>query len=469
MIKLLLIRLIKIGFYVIAAIFLVFPAGQAQPAKTSSPVVRGILFTSPTCGHCAYVREEVLPPLISRHGSRLQIAILSTATQTGHELFLAACMKHGLLRLSVPLLIVGNTAMVGSDEIPAKLPDLIEKQLAAGGVDWPKIPGLSTLLAANPAPTPEATLPAEPAPKEPPAVASASPDEKTEPAAQPPSATTATARKEKPAEPAKAAAGPVSKPSPVEKPTSPLSERAAANVSSQNTTVASTAPLSADLSASANPGSTSPSVRTEPSGIIDLTGGEEEKGVIGRIKRDIYGNGLSILVLTGMIITLLVSPRIFRKSSLQNPSKIRPDHDWLIPILILVGLGVAAYLSHIEVSRVEAVCGPVGDCNTVNQSEYARLFGILPIGVLGMIGFLAILAAWAVRRWGSRKISLWAAVAILAMTAFGTLFSAYLTFLEPFVIGATCLWCLSSAVIMTTLFVLALKPGRQALSALKSS
>jgi len=53
------------------------------------------------------------------------------------------------------------------------------------------------------------------------------------------------------------------------------------------------------------------------------------------------------------------------------------------------------------------------------------------------------------------------------MTAFGTLFSIYLTFLEPFVIGATCLWCLSSAVIMTTLFILALKPGCHAWCELK--
>jgi uncharacterized membrane protein len=31
------------------------------------------------------------------------------------------------------------------------------------------------------------------------------------------------------------------------------------------------------------------------------------------------------------------------------------------------------------------------------------------------------------------------------------LFSIYLTFLEPFVIGATCAWCLTSALIMTLL------------------
>ena len=46
------------------------------------------------------------------------------------------------------------------------------------------------------------------------------------------------------------------------------------------------------------------------------------------------------------------------------------------------------------------------------------------------------------------------------MTVCGTLFSIYLTFLEPFMIGATCAWCLASAVIMTTLMWLTAAPGR---------
>ncbi|MBS3753330.1 MAG: hypothetical protein KGY46_08075 [Anaerolineales bacterium] len=35
------------------------------------------------------------------------------------------------------------------------------------------------------------------------------------------------------------------------------------------------------------------------------------------------------------------------------------------------------------------------------------------------------------------------------LTGFGTFFSMYLTFLEPFVIGATCAWCLTSFLIIT--------------------
>ena len=41
----------------------------------------------------------------------------------------------------------------------------------------------------------------------------------------------------------------------------------------------------------------------------------------------------------------------------------------------------------------------------------------------------------------------------------GWRFSVYLTFLEPFVIGATCMWCLGSAVVVTLLLWLTARPG----------
>jgi uncharacterized membrane protein len=115
---------------------------------------------------------------------------------------------------------------------------------------------------------------------------------------------------------------------------------------------------------------------------------------------------------------------------------------------------VAGYLAYVETTQVEAVCGPVGDCNTVQQSEYARLFGILPIGVMGLAGYVGILAAWLVVRFVKTNLADMASLALFGMTAIGTLFSIYLTFLEPFVIGATCAWCLTSAILMTTLMLL---------------
>jgi uncharacterized membrane protein len=118
---------------------------------------------------------------------------------------------------------------------------------------------------------------------------------------------------------------------------------------------------------------------------------------------------------------------------------------------------VAAYLTFIETTGAPALCGPVGDCNAVQQSEFARLSGIIPVGAVGIAGYGAILTVWvaAHSKAGARMAPVLPVLALI-----GVLVSIYLTFLEPFVIGATCLWCLTSAVIMTGLLWLSM-PYRQ--------
>ncbi len=93
---------------------------------------------------------------------------------------------------------------------------------------------------------------------------------------------------------------------------------------------------------------------------------------------------------------------------------------------------------------------PVGDCNAVQQSEYARLAGI-PIGFLGSAAYLAILVAWAASRVSGGPVAAAGSVLAAGIALGGTAFSIYLTFLEPFVIGATCMWCLTSALTITGL------------------
>ncbi len=145
----------------------------------------------------------------------------------------------------------------------------------------------------------------------------------------------------------------------------------------------------------------------------------------------------------------------------------RKQVQWFIPLLCIAGLVVAGYLAYVETAQIEAYCGAVGDCNTVQQSEYARLFGFLPIGVLGMAGYLAILAAWLVSRRARGKLAAYASLLQLALAAFGILFSIWLTCLELFVIGAVCAWCLASAALMTALFLACVSPGKAALISLK--
>jgi Predicted membrane protein len=137
---------------------------------------------------------------------------------------------------------------------------------------------------------------------------------------------------------------------------------------------------------------------------------------------------------------------------------------WAIPIAIIGGLAVAGYLTFIEATATPVMCGPTGGCAEVQNSKYAILFGILPIGVLGLIGYLAILAGWIVWQFGAQATQKLGALSIWGMCIFGVLFSIYLTFLEPFVIGATCMWCISSAVLMIILLLVSTPAAQQALT-----
>ena len=177
----------------------------------------------------------------------------------------------------------------------------------------------------------------------------------------------------------------------------------------------------------------------------------QEMTLSEKFNSDLAGNVLAVIVLIGMIASLVYTGVNLTKDP--DPDK-KGLPDWLIPVLSLIGIGVAGYLSYVELNQVEAVCGPVGNCNTVQQSEYATLFGILPIGVLGVMGYLAIIILWLARLLDKPNFKRILNFLMFGVTLFGLLFSIYLTFLEPFVIGATCMWCVSSAVIMTVLFII---------------
>jgi uncharacterized membrane protein len=112
--------------------------------------------------------------------------------------------------------------------------------------------------------------------------------------------------------------------------------------------------------------------------------------------------------------------------------------------LALAGVGVAGYLTWVHYAELEAVCvGGGGGCERVQASEWSELGGV-PVAVVGLIGYLAILASLLVPgRW---TLDL---AALLALGGFG--FSAYLTYLEIWEIEAICQWCVASAVIMTAL------------------
>jgi uncharacterized membrane protein len=172
----------------------------------------------------------------------------------------------------------------------------------------------------------------------------------------------------------------------------------------------------------------------------------------------ILGWGVMVILVVAIILAIVMILRAFQGKPL------REKKGWLdiaIPILSVIGLGVSIYLTYVEIYHTRALCGPVGDCNAVQSSPYAKLFGVLPIGVVGAIGYIAILFTWLWRRFRTDSLSRISGLIMYGMALFGTLFSIYLTYLELFVIHAVCIWCLSSAVIITVLMLLSLPPITQ--------
>ncbi len=125
---------------------------------------------------------------------------------------------------------------------------------------------------------------------------------------------------------------------------------------------------------------------------------------------------------------------------------------WAIPVLVVGGFVVAGYLTYSEVTETPPVCGPaINGCHVVQASPYSKLFGVVPIGIVGLVGYTAILIGWAAWRLGSAPVKKASILAIWVVCFFGVLFSAYLTYLELGVIAATCVWCILSAVLMMLL------------------
>ena len=125
-----------------------------------------------------------------------------------------------------------------------------------------------------------------------------------------------------------------------------------------------------------------------------------------------------------------------------------------------LGSCIAAYLVYVHYFGIEPYCvvdlssvgnGIVNSCQQVQSSSYAKLWG-LPVAVIGLGGYLSILAtvAWRPAAESERGLLL-----CLLLSGIGFTSSMYLTYIELHVLRALCVWCVASAVLMTALFLLA--------------
>ena len=295
--------------------------------------VKIVMFWEAGCPACERVLQDILPELQSRYGENLKTEFVEVVSLADIDQLYRIGYAYGLSKdeIGVPFLIIDDQVLVGSNDIAVQLPILIEKYIAAGGVD---------------------TQVREPSP-----------------------------------------------------------EIAPAAIQGQSA----------------------------------QTGAEKQLW---------NGMALAWVLMAFMLLTLgytiWVIVRAFQGKRVPDwPAWVNAS----IPILAVLGLGVAGYLTYVEMTYSPVFCGPVGDCNAVQSSSYARIFGLIPVGLFGAVGYLGILLVWVYTRFRQDKISEYGPIAVMGMAGFGLLFSIYLTYIEIFVIHAVCIWCISSALIISLIFL----------------
>ena len=131
----------------------------------------------------------------------------------------------------------------------------------------------------------------------------------------------------------------------------------------------------------------------------------------------------------------------------------------IIAALALGGVGLATYLAMYKLGMIGTLACTIGHCETVNLSRWATLVGI-PVAVWG-VGFYVVLFLVAFFGTTERFVNAtWVSHALLALTGWGVVFSAWLTYLELYVIKAVCMFCVISAILVTVLFLLSVVEWR---------
>ena len=131
-------------------------------------------------------------------------------------------------------------------------------------------------------------------------------------------------------------------------------------------------------------------------------------------------------------------------------------------LLSLAGLFVSAYLYLYKVGKIGTLACGTGGCETVQLSQWSRFAGV-DVSLLGILGYAVLLVLSLTSLQAGDGRQRWPLKLMVLLAAVGVLFTAYLTYLEIFVIRAICRWCLGSAVIITGIFLVSLLDRRSLL------
>jgi uncharacterized membrane protein len=124
----------------------------------------------------------------------------------------------------------------------------------------------------------------------------------------------------------------------------------------------------------------------------------------------------------------------------------------IVAALALAGIFISLYLTLYKIGVIGELSCSIGSCETVNTSRWATFLG-LPVAAWGLFFYIDVFAIALVGTMPRFENEPLIAVVLTAEAGVGVLFSAWLTYLELDVIHAICIWCVTSAVVVTLIFI----------------
>ena len=127
----------------------------------------------------------------------------------------------------------------------------------------------------------------------------------------------------------------------------------------------------------------------------------------------------------------------------------------IVAALALAGIFISLYLTLYKIGIIGELSCSIGSCETVNTSRWSRFLG-LPVAAWGLLFYLDVFAVALLSTFPRVENERALSMVLVVEAAVGVLFSAWLTYLELFVIHAICIWCVTSAVIVTLILLVSI-------------
>jgi uncharacterized membrane protein len=132
----------------------------------------------------------------------------------------------------------------------------------------------------------------------------------------------------------------------------------------------------------------------------------------------------------------------------------------VVAALALAGIFISLYLTLFKLGVIGELTCSIGSCETVNTSKWST-FLHLPVAAWGLLFYAEVFVISVLGTMPRFENEPFVSLILVVESAFGVLFSGWLTYLELAVIHAICIWCVTSAAIVVAILLVSIADLRE--------